>query len=106
MRNEKKFTRHVLQAVTAYKELLDIHCYNGDPAQQLSAQFGVSRNVMQLGFRKLYGESIRSYKLRKRMERSRDLLHAGQEVKTVAKTLHYTEPRAFTSAYKRYFVGL
>jgi AraC-like DNA-binding protein len=103
MRTEKKFKRHVLQAVIAYKELLDIHCCNGDPALQLSAQFGVSRNVLQIGFKKLYGENIREYKLRKRMERSRLLLDSGHDVKDVARTLNYAESRAFTSAFKKYF---
>jgi AraC-like DNA-binding protein len=103
MRTEKKFKRHVLQAVTAYKELLDIHCYNGDLAERLSAQFGVSRNIMQTGFKRLYGESIRAYKLRKRMERSRSLLDAGHDVKDVAKSLNYTESRAFTTAFKKYY---
>lgn len=103
MRTEKKFKRHVLMAVTAYKELLDTHCCIGDPAAQISAQFGVSRNIMQMGFRKLFGESIREYKLRKRMERSQELLQAGHDIKAVAKTLNYTEARAFTSAFKKYY---
>jgi AraC-like DNA-binding protein len=103
MNSEKKFKRHVLQAVMAYKELLDIHCCNGDPAEKLSAQFGVSRNVLQKGFKQLYGENIREYKLRKRMERSRMLLDAGNDVKEVAKYLNYTETRAFSSAFKRFY---
>jgi len=98
----KKFKRHVMRAVTTYKELLDTHCCNGDPAAQMSMQFGVSRNVLQIAFVKIYGESIREYKLRIRMERGCELLGAGLEVKEIATELKYTETRAFTTAFKRY----
>ncbi|MBO9204602.1 MULTISPECIES: helix-turn-helix domain-containing protein [Niastella] len=103
MNPEKKFKRHVLMAVTAYKELLDAECSLGLPADQLSAQFGVSRNVLSMAFKKLFGESIRDYKLRKRMERGQELFDAGKDVKEVAKELKYTETRAFSTAYKRFF---
>ncbi len=102
MRNNKMFKRHVMRAVTTYKEMLDTHCCNGDPADQLSLQFGVSRNVLQLAFMKIYGETIREYKLRIRMERGCSLLGTGMDVKEIATELNYTETRAFTTAFKRY----
>ncbi|OQP45436.1 hypothetical protein A4H97_32340 [Niastella yeongjuensis] len=103
MKTEKLFKRHVLQAVTCYKELLDEHCANGDPAHKLSLQMGVSRNVLQQGFRKLFGESIREYKLRIRMERGRTLFDLGKDLKDVAHELNYTKTRAFTTAFKRFY---
>ena len=103
MKNEKRFKRHVLQAVTAYKELLDTHCCIGDPAGKLSAQFGVSRNILQLGFKKLFGETIREYKLRLRMERSQQLLDEGKDIKEIAIILNYTKARAFTTAFRKYY---
>lgn len=102
MKNDKLFKRHVLQAVTYYKELLDANCCVGIPVDKLSGQFGISRNILQLGFMKLYGESIREYKLRIRMERSRALFSEGKDVKAVAMELNYTELRTFSSAFKRY----
>jgi len=103
MKNEKTIEIHVLRAVTTYKQLLDNHLCIGDPAAKLSLQFGVSRNVLQLGFKQLYGEGIREYKLRKRMERSRNLLDLGKDVKEVAQELKYTEARAFTTAFKKFY---
>ena len=102
MKKEKMLKRQVLQAVTNYKELLDTNCCVGIPVEKLSGQFGISRNALQLGFLKLYGESIRDYKLRIRMERSRALFNAGKEVKAVAMELKYTEMRTFSTAFKRY----
>jgi AraC-like DNA-binding protein len=103
MKHEMLFKLHVLRAVSCYKELLDEDCINGHTAAQLSSQLGISRNVLQLGFKKLYGESIREYKLRKRMERSCALLDVGKDVKVVAQELNYTKSRAFSSAFKRFY---
>jgi AraC-like DNA-binding protein len=103
MKREKRFRKHVLQAVDAFKGLLDSHCANGDTAQQVSADHGISRNVLQFAFKDTFGMGIRDYKLKQRMERSRQLLEAGKDVKEVAITLQYTKPRAFSTAFKKYY---
>ncbi|WP_205509890.1 helix-turn-helix transcriptional regulator [Longitalea arenae] len=101
--DEKRVKQHVLEAVHAFKGLLDDHRYNGDSAVQLSAQFGVSRNVLQVTFKRKYGIGIRDYKMKQRMERARQLLESGKDVKEVSMLLNYTQPRAFTAAFKNYF---
>ena len=103
MRHGTYFKRRVLAAVTCYKQILDDECKIGQPADKLSLQLGVSRNVLQKAFRKLYGETIREYKLRIRMERSLELLEAGEDLKVIAQKLNYTKIRAFTSAFKRHY---
>jgi AraC-like DNA-binding protein len=103
MKREKHFRKHVLLAVDAFKDMLDSHCANGDTAREVSAQFGISRNVLQFAFKDMYGIGIRDYKLKQRMERSRQLLEAGKDVKEIALTLLYTQPRAFSTAFKKYY---
>jgi AraC-like DNA-binding protein len=103
MTREKRFKRHVLQAVDAYKDMLDTHCANGDSTEDVSAGYGISRNVLQFAFKDIYGMGIREYKLKLRMERSRQLLAAGRDVKEIAITLHYTKSRAFSTAFKNYY---
>jgi len=103
MKTEKMFKRRVLSAVTCYKQILDDECKIGQQAAKLSLQLGVSRNVLQEAFRKLYGETIREYKLRIRMERSLQLLNAGANLKVIARQLNYTKIRAFTSAFKKHY---
>jgi AraC-like DNA-binding protein len=100
---EKKFRRHVLFAIQAYKERLDAHCANGNSAQEMAEQCGISRNFLQQGFKELYGHGIREYKLQQRMEKSRRLLKEGKHLKEIAGILHYTKPRAFSTAFKRYY---
>ncbi|WP_207515614.1 helix-turn-helix transcriptional regulator [Longitalea luteola] len=101
--DRKRANRHVLQAVYAFKGLLDDHCCNGDSAVQLSAQFGVSRNVLQRNFKTNYGVGIRDYKMKQRMERARQLLESGKDVKEVSMLLNYSQQRAFSAAFKNYY---
>lgn len=104
MRNEKRFTVHVLQAVGAYKKNLDDHRGAiGDCAEKLSKQYGVTRNTLQEAFKYQYGITIRDYKLKKRMERSRKMLKAGKEIKEISYYLHYSSVRAFLHAFKKHY---
>jgi AraC-like DNA-binding protein len=101
MRYEKRYARHVLEAVGAYKKTLDDHRANGDSVQKLCRQYGVTRNTMQNAFQHQYGIHIRFYKLNIRLERGRIMLKAGRTVKAVSILLHYTTPRAFVTAFKK-----
>jgi AraC-like DNA-binding protein len=103
MTKSSGFQRHKLQAVGFFKNLLDEHCANGDNAHLVSLRFGLNRNALQKAFKKKYGITIRDYKLRLRMERSRQLLQAGKDVKEISLALHYTTTRAFSSAFKKHY---
>jgi len=103
MTNGTYFKRRTLAAATCYKQLLDNECKVGHPTTTTCRGLGISRNTLQKTFRKVYGESVREYKLRIRMERSRELLVDGKALKDIAQELNYTKTRAFTSAYKKFF---
>jgi AraC-like DNA-binding protein len=99
----KKYTRQVLEAVGAYKKNLDDHRFVGDCTYELSRQYGITRNTLQVVFKDLYGANIRQYKLQLRMERAHELLKQGIQVKRVSILLHYTTARAFVTAFKKQF---
>ena len=101
MRYEKRYARHVLEAVNAYKKTLDDHRAVGDSVHKLCSQYGVTRNTMQNAFKHQYGIYIRYYKLNIRLERGRIMLKAGRTVKAVSILLHYTTERAFVTAFKK-----
>ena len=103
MRQPLYFKRHTLAAVTCYKQILDDECKCGLPANKLCLQLGLSRNTLQKMFKRVYGESIRDYKLRILMERSVELLNAGVEVTTIAEELNYARLSAFTNAFTSYY---
>lgn len=99
----KKYTRHVLEAVGAYKKILDDHRFVGDVAYKTVGQLGITRNTLQVVFKDLYGVNIRQYKLQVRMDRAHELLKQGIQVKRVSILLHYTTARAFVTAFKKQF---
>jgi len=103
MTNEKKFRKHVIKAAGTYKTLLDDHCAIGDSVNHMSSLFGISRNVLQQSFKNLYGKGVREYKLIQRMERSRQYLREGKDVKEISILLRYTKPRAFSTAFRRFY---
>jgi len=102
MSTEKKFSKQVQQAVSVYKKMLDTHCATGDSINQVAAEHHISRNTVQLGFRRKAGMGIRQYKLRLRMNRSRELLEAGKDIKEIATLLHYRKLQTFSRAFKRH----
>jgi len=102
MRRERQFKRHVLIAITAVKELLDTNQMNSHTTHNLSRNFGISRHALEEGFRELYGMGIREYKLKQRMALAKHLLKEGRDIKEIAIVLHYSEPRAFSAAFKRF----
>jgi AraC-like DNA-binding protein len=111
MIKENKIRKQVKHAARAYKTTLDINrsnCHsnlrlNVDSVSRLSYRYGLSRNLLQQGFKHEFGMSIREYKLKQRMELGRELLEAGGAIKDVAFRLHYTKARTFCLAFKKYY---
>jgi AraC-like DNA-binding protein len=103
MTNVKGSKRYTLKALLAYKKLLDNQNGHGDCTDKVSAQMGVTRNALQKAFKQQFGYTVRQYKLKVRMKRSRELLAAGKDIKEISYELHYTTIRAFSHAFKRYY---
>lgn len=103
MKKTRKFKRHVVIAVDAIKDIFDNEQSNGHTTNKMAAHFGISRNVLQQGFKQLHGINIRQYKLQQRMDLSKKLLAEGKDIKEVALILHYASPSAFTTAFKKYY---
>ncbi|MBO9203284.1 MULTISPECIES: helix-turn-helix transcriptional regulator [Niastella] len=103
MRNRKKLKKHVVIAITAAKQIFDNNLGDEYTAYRMALTYGVSRNVLQKAFKDEYGAGIRDYRLRIRMEKSKDLLALGKDAKEVSITLHYSNPSAFNNAFKKYY---
>jgi AraC-like DNA-binding protein len=102
-KKKKRFNRLTLQSAKTYKEKLDRQYGYEDCTEKASAQPGIGRNTLQKAFKKKYGQTIREYKLKLRMDRSIELLHEGKDVKQVSVLVRYTTPRAFSHAFKKHF---
>lgn len=103
MPNKKKLKKHVVSAITAAKELFDQNKGDDNTANNMAHQYGVSRNVFQKAFKEAFGLGIRDYRLKIRMDLSKKMLRDGKDAKEVSITLHYSNPSAFSNAFKRYY---
>lgn len=79
-----------------------------NPAQRvdlpaLAAELGVSYSLLRSLFRKHTGHSPRQFENLIRLNRSRDLLAAGESVTATATALGYTSVHYFSRAFKRQF---
>lgn len=103
MQKSKKFKRHVVIAIDTIKQAFDNEQQKANTTQQMASHFGISRNVLQEGFKQLYGQNIRQYKLQHRMDLAMKLFEEGKDVKQVSLRLHYANPSAFTAAFKKFY---
>ena len=103
MPNKKKLKKHVVSAIIAAKDIFDNNKGDDNTAYNVALTFGVSRNVLQKTFKDEFGLGIRDYRLKVRMGRAKELLLAGKDAKEVSITLHYSNPSAFSNAFKRYY---
>jgi AraC-like DNA-binding protein len=101
--HKKKLKKHVVTAITAAKEMFDNNQGDEKSAYAVAQTYGVSRNVLQKTFKDEYGSGIRDYRLKVKMEKSKQLLSMGKDAKEVSITMHYSNPSAFNNAFKKYF---
>src|SRR5215470_2547456 len=100
MKQEKKLSRPVVEAITLVKQMLDNNYADFYSVIKMAENLGVSRNSLQNGFRKLYGINLREYKKGQSMVRARQLLQQGKGIKEVSIMLNYSCQANFTRAFK------
>ncbi|MBF6328027.1 AraC family transcriptional regulator [Nocardia transvalensis] len=71
-------------------------------AESLAAHAAVSRATLYRRFTALFGESPMTYLTGRRMTLAADLLAHGEPVATVARKVGYTNPFAFSTAFRRH----
>ncbi|GAA4339853.1 AraC family transcriptional regulator [Flaviaesturariibacter amylovorans] len=72
------------------------------PNDQLARMVGWSESSLKRAFQKVYGSGLYEYLRTARMERARELLLRGEQVKTVAPTVGM-RPSNFTMEFQKYF---
>ena len=96
-----QFRRRILLVIPAVKQVLDNK--NIADTKELASCFCIGRNALQAAFKQECGLGIRKYKLKQRMEQATQMLIEGKGIKEIAFTLKYTQPCAFTRAFKNYY---
>ena len=96
-----QFRRRILLVIPAVKQVLDNK--NTSDTKELANCFCIGRNALQAAFKQECGLGIRKYKLKQRMEQATQMLIEGKGIKEIAFTLKYSESRAFSRAFKKYY---
>ena len=86
------------------KEIL-IRCSTKPPSLiELAHQVGLNDRKLKQGFRHLFGATVFGYLQDYRMQRARQLLHdSDRSIASIAATIGYTNPEAFSIAFRRKF---
>ncbi|MFI5776238.1 AraC family transcriptional regulator [Nocardia sp. NPDC051570] len=96
--------RAALRDPVVARILYAIHSSPGNPwtAESLAAHAAVSRATLYRRFTALFGESPLSYLNSRRMTLAAGLLARGEPVAAVARKVGYTNPFAFSTAFRRH----
>ena len=78
MITQKTFKKYIIDAITSVKDEIDKNPLEKKELNQIAFNAGIGRNILQKGFRYLYGTSIKEYLFQKRMQVARDMLEEGR----------------------------
>jgi len=93
-----KYARDVIQGI---KDTIDEQPYGKRNVNQLALDAGIGRNMLQQGFKLLFGSRVNEYQKIKRMEAATIILEEGHlTIQQVASKCGYRSQSSFTRAFK------
>lgn len=97
-------TTYVLAAIATIKEHIDKNPFkfklSSDILNYLNSP---NRNLLEKAFRDVYGDGIKSYQVKARLNGGKLLIKKGMPKKLIAHKCLYASSSAFTTAFKRKF---
>jgi len=104
MEKKKKLKMFTQTAIKSVKDLIDNEPLQPRGIHELATKAGISRNVMQQGFRQLFATSIKKYQQKKRLEAATFMLNDGQlTIKQISVKLGYRSQSNFSTAFKNIY---
>ena len=97
----RKFAR---EAVYSVKQIIDQNPFDIVGTTDIAQEVGITRNLLQRGFKECYGTNIKSYQLNQRMSKAKSLLEEGNlSIKQIAYKCGYRSQGNFTFAFKNLY---
>lgn len=104
MKTNETFSQLVLTAIARIKRHIDDHPLDRRSIDELLAMAGMNRSLLQKAFKIIYGDNIKEYRFKKRIEASCELLREGRlNIKQVAQKCGYDDPNSFSTAFRKVF---
>lgn len=99
-----RFGKEERERLGAVERYLAAHLHETVRMESLCTIAIMSRQKLNAGFVKFYGENVQRLLRRMRMKRARELLrHTEESIGTIADACGYEHPENFSTAYKRFF---
>jgi AraC-like DNA-binding protein len=104
MTKEKNLKKYIRAAIHLVKDSIDKNPGKQRSIKDLAAEANINRNILQYGFKQLFGVKINEYRLRQRMETAKKMLDGGEmSMKQISSTCGYKSPSSFSTAFKRQY---
>ena len=90
------------ERIIQVREMLDVEFARPPSVRELTRRFGINRNKLSYGFRKLHDLSMSEYIADRRLETAWNLLHETERpVAHIAEEVGFSHLQSFSSAFKR-----
>src|SRR5205809_896640 len=101
MEKPTRLNRYARDAIQGVKDSIDLQPFGKKNITELALDAGIGRNLLQKGFKHLFGSRVNEYQKRKRMEAATIILEEGHlTIQQVASMCGYRSQSSFTRAFK------
>ena len=96
--------KYIGDAINSAKDYIDKKPFDHKSINELAAEVGISRNILQKGFKQLFGIKINEYGSKQRMEKAKEMLDdSNMTLKQIAAACGYKYAANFATAFKRLY---
>jgi AraC-like DNA-binding protein len=101
MKKSTHLNKFARDAINGVKYTIDVNPFGKKNITALALDAGIGRNLLQKGFKHLFGIRVNEYQKRKRMEAATFILQEGRfTIQEVASKCGYRSQSSFTRAFK------
>ena len=101
MKKPTQLNKYTSDAIHGVKDAIDLQPFGKKNIMELALDAGIGRNLLQRGFKHLFGSRVNEYQKKKRMEAAIVILDEGHyTIQQVASKCGYRSQSSFTRAFK------
>jgi AraC-like DNA-binding protein len=101
MKKPTHLNKYARDAINGVKYTIDMNPFGKKNILELALDAGIGRNLLQKGFKHLFGIRVNEYQKKKRMEAATFILEEGHfTIQEVASRCGYRSQSSFTRAFK------
>jgi AraC-like DNA-binding protein len=101
---KQTYSPNVARAAASVKNIIDSDPLARKSTEDLAAEIGINRNLLQKAFKAIYKKRIKEYQFEKRMEAACEMLRNGRLIKKeISSKCGYDNPNNFSNAFKKMY---